>query len=209
VLAAAWRRYPQPADLETNTPHRTQARTPRAFWCFLLAMGLIGLGYADYPLIAFRLDTDHVVGVDLIPVLYAAAMAAEAVAALMLGRLFDRYGMRTLIGATVLTAAFGPLVFLGTAPLVVCGVICWGVGMAAQESIVKAVVTGLVNARRRAFAFGLFDTGFGVFWFAGSLLLGLLYDTSLAGLVTLTVVAQLAAIPLFLLTSHLRRTAAA
>jgi MFS family permease len=171
-------------------------------------MGLVGLGYADYPLIAFRLDTDHVVGLDLIPVLYAAAMAAEALAALALGRLFDRYGMPTLVGATLLTATFGPLVFLGTDPLVILGVVCWGIGMAAQESIVKAVVTGLVDPRRRAFAFGLFDTGFGVFWFAGSLLLGLLYDTSVTGLVTLTIVAQLAAIPLFLLTSRLRRTAA-
>ncbi|GIL25460.1 MFS transporter [Actinocatenispora comari] len=207
VLARAWRRYPQPAELENAPAPTARTRIPPAFWCFLLAMGLVGLGYADYPLIAFRLDTDHVVGPDLIPVLYAAAMAAEALAALALGRLFDRYGMPTLVGATLLTAAFGPLVFLGTAPLVVLGVICWGIGMAAQESIVKAVVTGLVDPRRRAFAFGLFDTGFGVFWFAGSLLLGLLYDTSVTGLVTLTIVAQLAAIPMFLLTSRLRRTA--
>jgi predicted MFS family arabinose efflux permease len=42
--------------------------------------------------------------------------------------------------------------------------------------------------------------GFGVAWFAGSLALGLLYDWSLPAVVVFSVAAQLAAIPLLLLT---------
>jgi MFS family permease len=102
----------------------------------------------------------------------------------------------------VLTACFPPLVFLGGAALVAVGMVLWGLGMAAQESIVKATVTGMVGPERRASAFGLFDTGFGVFWFAGSLALGVLYDHSVTALVVFSVVLQLAAIPLLLRAKH-------
>lgn len=89
-----------------------------------------------------------------IPVLYAVVMAAEAVASLVLGAAFDRFGMATVMAATVLTAAFAPLVFLSGAAAATLGMVLWGVGMAAQESVVKAAVTGMVPTGRRATAYG-------------------------------------------------------
>lgn len=196
VLAGAWRQYPNPADLDVGESVPERRGTPRAFWIYLVAMGLIAAAYADYPLIAYHFGKDHVVTTTWIPVLYAGAMATEAVASLVLGRLFDRWGLWTVVGATLLTACFPPLVFVGGAALAVLGVVLWGLGMAAQESIVKAAITGMVGADRRASAFGLFDTGFGVFWFVGSIALGVLYDHSVTALVVFSVVLQLAAIPL-------------
>ena len=57
----------------------------------------------------------------------------------------------------------------------------------------------MVSPQRRASAYGLFTTGYGVFWFLGSVLIGLLYTVSIPLLVTFCVVVELAAIPLFLL----------
>ncbi|MEU9244453.1 MFS transporter [Streptomyces sp. NPDC048385] len=202
VLASAWRQYPNPADLEVGESPPSRRGVPRSFWIFLAGMGLIAAAYADYPLIAYHLGRNHVVTAAWIPVLYAGAMAAEALAALFLGRLFDRWGLWTVIAATVLTACFPPLVFLGGAVLVAVGVVLWGLGMAAQESIVKATVTGMVGPARRASAFGLFDTGFGVFWFVGSLVLGALYDRSVTALAVVSAMLQLAAIPLLLKAKH-------
>ncbi len=73
--------------------------------------------------------------------------------------------------------------------------ILWGVGMSAQESLLKAVVSGLLPEGKRSTAFGLYDTGFGIAWFLGSALMGVLYTRSLAGLVLFSVTAQLAALP--------------
>ena len=173
---------------------------PRVFWVYLAGMGLIAAAFADYPLIAYHFSVAHVLSTDLIPVLYAVAMGTEAIAALVLGRLFDRVGLWTVVGATVLTACFAPLVFLGTAPLAVLGMVFWGLGAAAQESIVKAAITGMVAPQRRATAYGLFDTGFGICWFLGSVILGILYDHSVVGLVVFSVVLQLAAVPVLLWT---------
>ncbi|WP_335937461.1 MFS transporter [Streptomyces sp. PTD5-9] len=200
VLAVAWRRYPEPADLATPEDLPRESGVSRAFWLYLAGMGLVALAYADYPLIAYHFGRSQVVPVAWVPVLYAVAMAAEAVSALVLGRLFDRFGLLTVVAATVLTACFAPLVFLGGTALAVVGVMVWGVGMAAQESIVKSVITGMAGPGRRAFAFGLFDTGFGVCWFAGSVVLGVLYGHSVTALVVFSAAAQLASIPLLLAT---------
>src|SRR5581483_8472680 len=114
---------------------------PGSFWIYLAAMGLIAIGYADYPLIAYHFSQSHTVPTTWVPVLYAVAMAAEALSSLALGRAFDRVGLLSVVVATVATAAFAPLAFLGNAPLAVLGVLMWGLGMAAQESVVKATVT--------------------------------------------------------------------
>ena len=59
----------------------------------------------------------------------------------------------------------------------------------------------MVPRDRRATGFGLFNAGFGVFWFLGSALMGFLYDFSLGALVAFSVTAQLLAIPFFLAVS--------
>lgn len=195
VLAVAARLYPRPHDLEASAGQLTSTGIPRVFWIYLIGMGLVAAAFADFPLIAYHFSKANVVPADWIPVLYAVAMGTEALAALALGRLFDRIGLLTVVGATLLTAFFAPLVFLGGAALAVVGMVLWGLGMAAQESIVKAAITGMVSANRRATAYGLFDTGFGVFWFVGSVALGLLYDRSVIALVVFSVGLQLAAMP--------------
>jgi hypothetical protein len=76
--------------------------------------------------------------------------------------------------------------------------------MGAQESILKAAVTGMVPKQSRATGYGIFECSFGVFWFLGSWLMGTLYDLNLAAMVIVSVVAQLGAIPLYIAST--RRT---
>jgi predicted MFS family arabinose efflux permease len=64
-----------------------------------------------------------------------------------------------------------------------------------------------VSADRRAYAFGVFNAVYGVSWFLGSTLLGVLYDRSLVALVVFSVVIQLAAIPVLVATGRQGRGA--
>jgi hypothetical protein len=61
VLLSARRQYPTLADLELREAVPDRAGIPRGFWLYLLAMGLMAMGYADYPLIAYHLSNAHVV----------------------------------------------------------------------------------------------------------------------------------------------------
>jgi predicted MFS family arabinose efflux permease len=128
-----------------------------------------------------------VVADDWIPVLYGIAMAVDAVAALVLGRLFDGFGLHILIVVPVLSCVFAPLAFSESFALVLAGIILWGIGMGAQESIIRAAIAVMIPADRRGTAYGAFNSIYGVAWFAGSALMGMLYDVSLHALIAFSV----------------------
>ncbi|MDR7422157.1 MAG: MFS transporter [Armatimonadota bacterium] len=207
VLVVARFLYPRPRDLETAAPRLEAAGLRRPFWVYLAGMALVGAGYADFPLIAFHLGQRAVAPAAAIPVLYAVAMGVDALAALIFGRLFDRHGLPVLTVAVLVSALFAPLVFLGGFAAAAAGMVLWGVGMGAQESIMRAAVAGMAPPDRRGAAYGIFNTGYGLCWFLGSAAMGLLYGVSTAGLVLFSVAAQLAAIPLLLWVGRVMRGA--
>jgi MFS family permease len=198
ALTVANRLYRNPQIFEPITPEFETHGFPRRFWIYLVAASLIAVGFADFPLIAFRFQDQSVVSAHIIPVFYAVAMAADAGAALLIGRAFDRLGMVVLVAISIATAAFAPLVFLGSAPVALAGVIVWAVGVGAQESVLRAAIAPMVSVARRATAYGIFNAAFGFAWFAGSALMGVIYDRTVGGLVVFCVFAQLASVPFFL-----------
>ncbi len=200
ALAAARVSYPRPRELEAGAGGEVGLSGPRAFpaefWMYLAAIGLVAAAYADFPLIAFHLKSRAVVEDKWIPLFYAGAMGVDALAALAFGWWYDRKGIVAVAGAVVFSAVFPALVFSSQAALVAAGMALWGIGMGAQESIARAAVAGLVSADRRATGYGVFNTGFGIAWFAGSALMGVLYARSLPALVGFSVLAQAASLPL-------------
>jgi MFS family permease len=202
VIVIAARLYPHPQHLEVSAAKLETRGFRRPYWLYVAAVGLIGAGYADFPLIAFHFGKVAVVPANWIPLFYAVAMGVDAVAALILGRLFDRLGMPVIMAVSILAAFFAPLVFLGGFDLALWGMVLWGIGMGAQESVIKAALAEMVPRERRATGYGMFNAGFGLFWFLGSALMGILYDFSLGALIAFSMAAQLAAIPLFFLISR-------
>jgi MFS family permease len=195
VLVLARQRYPDPRDFEIGTPPLETQGFPRVFWVYLLAIGLIAAGYADFPLIAYHFQKTSLASEGWIPLFYAVAMGVDAVAALVCGRLFDRLGFTVLGGVALVSALFAPLVFLGNFHVALLGMVLWGIGMGAQESIMRAAVGGMVPAARRGTAYGVFNSGYGLLWFAGSALMGVLYDASLLTLIVFSMGVQLLAVP--------------
>jgi MFS family permease len=198
VLVAARLLYPRPKDLEALLPELETKGYPRRFWLYIAAASLIGAGYVDFPLIAFHFEKASVLSDNMIPILYAVAMGVDALTALVLGSLFDRKGVTVLIFATVLAAFFAPLVFLAGSYLAFIGMALWGLGMGAQESIMRAVIAEMIPANRRASAYGIFNAAFGLFWFLGSLLMGILYDFSVPAVIVSSVALQLGSVPVLL-----------
>jgi len=196
VLAVARLNYPQPHDLEPSFRVREASGLRWTFWFYLIAVACIALGFADYPLAAFHMKTEGIVADKWIPLIYAGAMGVDALSALTFGRLYDSKGFPVLFVMIAVSAWSAPLVFLTGPVLLILGMALWGVGMGAQESIIRAVVADIVPRDRRATGYGVFNAGFGLAWFVGSALMGLLYDRSLIALTAFSVVAQLASLPL-------------
>lgn len=193
ALFFARSQYPRPQELEIPVPKLGREGIQKGFWVYLVASAAIAAGYVDFPLIAYHLKRTAILADKWIPLIYAAAMATDGLSAMALGKLYDRHGIKVLAGVCLLTSLFPPLVFLGREELMVLGMIIWGVGMGAQESILRAAIPQMVPPERRATAYGVFHTAFGVSWFAGSAAMGSLYDLSLAGVIGLSTALQVGA----------------
>jgi len=199
TLAKARQLYPQPYNLEKVSPELETKGFPRKFWLYITAIALVAAGYADFPLIAYHFKKVSIVSDTWIPLFYAITMGVDALAALFFGYLYDRKGISILIITTLVAIPFAPLVFLGGFYTALTGMILWGIGMGAQESIMRAAIAEMVPANRRGTGYGIFNMGYGICWFLGSAIMGVFYDFSLMVLIIFSIVSQLASIPLLLL----------
>jgi MFS family permease len=127
----------------------------------------------------------------------------------VLGKLLDRLGLTILLIGFGVPAFFAPLVFLRDMPLEFIGMILWGIGMGAQDSCLKAVLSHVLPPEKRGTGFGVFDTGFGIAWFAGSAIMGLLYEKSIPALIAFSVIFQILALPVLAFANRQERQPAA
>lgn len=195
LLAFSRYLYPHPEDLEIEKRSIQGAGFDKPFWLFVVAGCFIAAGFVDFPLIAYHFEREKIAPAVWIPLLYSIAMGVEGISALFLGKWFDKYGIMILMASIVCSALLAPFVFWGNFTWALAGMIFWGIGMGAQESIMRAVIAHLAGVSERATAFGMFYLWFGIFWFAGSALIGFLYDRSLILLVVFSVLTQLASLP--------------
>jgi MFS family permease len=184
---------------------RAGRQLPRAFWLFAASAGLATAGLVTFGVISYHLVTAHLVATAAVPLVYAAAMATEAVAALAGGWVHDRWGARGLLVLPFLVAAVPGLAFSDAWGTALAGVLIWGAATGLQDSTVKALVAQLVPTGRRATGYGLFAAVQGVAAVGGGALAGELSARSVPALVAVVGVLQLAALGLLLVTLRARR----
>ena len=78
---------------------------------------------------------------------FGGILITNAVASLILGRLYDRFGMPVVIVAFFLSSLFAPLVFLGNFVAAIAGMVLWGIGFGAQDTLLKALVKDELKRR--------------------------------------------------------------
>jgi MFS family permease len=203
VLVRLARRVPDPsvyedgagrvaAEVPATNSKAVRAGSPlaglgRVFWRYAMFSAVTMAGFATFGLIGFHLVDAGLVSPQAVPLVYAGAMAADAVAALVTGRLFDRWGLRVRVALPVLAGAGTALAFTGSvasalvAPALV-GAGLWGAAMGVQESTMRAAVADLVPASRRPTAYGAFAAVYGLAWLVGGAGLGALYGHAHAAL---------------------------
>lgn len=186
--------------LEPPPPHaapRTDTPFSRLYWRYLAFVAVGVAGFAHFTLLAYHLEVRALVAPAAIPLLFALAMGVDAVTALVVGRLYDRLGLRVLYALPLLTLPAAPLAFLPSSVwLIALGVALWGAAMGLQESLMRAAVADLTPASRRGQAYGLFDFTYGAAWMVGSVVMGGLYGLAPGYLVAFALLLQLSALAL-------------
>ena len=213
-------KFPNPEHFEPEPKEYIPFKMKKEFILYIAGISLFAFGFIDYSIIIMHVsrtyshlasglsETSALVSTGSLPLLYAGAMLVDAVAALFFGMMYDKNGVKALVWSTVISAPFAVFVFaFDSVPMLLIGAALWGVGMGAQESILKAAVTSMVPKASRATGYGVFECSFGAFWFLGSWLMGVLYDVSIPAMIAVSVIAQLAAIPLYIGSSKLMKKA--
>jgi len=190
--------FPVPAKLEQGEPAtKIEGFTPN-FWLYMVAAACFGAGLMSFEFISVHFASHHTVNEQWIPIFLGISTGFGVLANLVLGRLYDRAGISTVVGAVLVSALFSPFVFLGSFGVALFGMLLWGVGYATQDTLFKAIVADRLPEGRRNFAFGIFYTGYGGGWLIGSIATGLLYHVSVAAVIAFSMAVQLGSIPLFL-----------
>lgn len=205
VLLLTLRRHTQEAqpDRAAAASDRVGAHLePRAlslqFYAFATSCALGTLGLMTFGVIGFHLVDARLVTTAVVPLIYAAAMGTEAVAALVTGFAYDRWGAAVLYTLPVGVVAVSALALADTLTVVVAGVLLWGAVTGVQDSTVKALVADLVPQPRLATAYGVFAAFQGLAALAGGTLAGGLYTEHRTLFITLVALTQvLSAILLF------------
>ena len=193
-------KYPNPEVFEKVQEEETRFKFKKSFVFYMIAICLFAFGFADFTLITLHAAKVQAFPLSGLSLLYAAAMAVDAFAALFFGWLFDKIGIKALILSTLCSTFFSGFVFITDNPVFIgFGIVLWGIGIGAQESIMKAAVSSIIPKNMRSTGFGIFETGFGIAWFLGSWILGALYDINPLWLVFVSVMAQLGSVAFYMI----------
>jgi MFS family permease len=208
VLFTAFFLVKNPEELEKDVVKKPQPdRITRTFWLYCIFTFVTTLGFLNFAIIGYHLKANAIVTDAQIPLLYALAMAVDAVIGLFVGKMYDRLkirfdnehaGLLMLIILPVFTATLPIFTLSFHIGLIITGVVLWGVVMGTHETIMKAGIADITSIRKRGTGYGIFNMLYGVAIFIGSAAAGFLYDYSINLLIILMVAVELAAVPVFL-----------
>ncbi len=169
ILAYAYVRVPHPEKFED----KIDSKIDRTFWTYLVFVFLSVAGFVNFQILSYHFKVSGI-GDDLIPVLYALAMGVDAVFALIVGRAYDRMGLKVLLAIPAITAL---IPFSFTCPF---AVVLLGMVVATHETVMRSAVADLSGVGKRGTAYGLLNLAYGLGFFFGSSVVGYLYGISLS-----------------------------
>jgi MFS family permease len=191
--------YPLPSELEPSAGRRELKKAfTESYWLYMAAASLFAVGIFSYELVAYHLLKTKMLRAEWIPVFLAGITGLGVGTNLILGKLYDKFGLPVILAAVFLSSGFSCLMFFGGFTGILLAMPLLGIAYATQDTLFAALISGLLPRGQRNFAFGLFYLGYGLGWLSGSTAIGLLYDQSLSALVLVTTIAQLLSLPLFL-----------
>ena len=207
VLFAAFFMVKNPEELEKDVVKKPQPdKITRTFWLYCIFTFVTTLGFLNFAIIGYHLKANSIVTDAQIPLLYALAMAVDAVIGLVIGKMYDRLkirfdndhaGLLMLIILPVFTATLPLFTLSFHLGMIITGVVLWGVVMGTHETIMKAGVADITSIRKRGTGYGIFSMMYGIAIFIGSAAAGFLYDYSINLLIILMIAVELAAVPVF------------
>ena len=207
VLALVHRKFVR----EELTPEvDTTQKPPRLqpiFWIYSAFTFFVAFGLINFSLIGYHLKTQQIVSDGMVPILYAVAMAVDALVAIFIGKGYDRLkrqlrhktgGVLILLIVPLLTAFVPLLTLFHSVSMLWIGMVLMGGVLGAHETVMRSAIADITPFSKRGIGFGIFNTVYGLSLLLGSLLMGWLYDLEQQPIiVAMTIISEGAAVALY------------
>jgi MFS family permease len=176
-------KVPNPEKFEIEDKN-TEEKLSKTFWLYSAFTVLTTMGFISFAILGYFFKEKNILNDFQIPFFYAIAMGVDAVAALIIGRLYDKVktrhnnvkaGLKTLIVIPILTIFIPILSFTGKYWAAISSIMLWGVVMGCHETIMKSAIADLTHLKKRGTGYGIFNTFYGIAFFVAGSLFGLLY----------------------------------
>lgn len=185
-----------------------QEKLSPLFWLYSLFTLVSTAGFVNFSTTGYHLKARQLMSDGEITLLYAGAMAVDAVAALAVGKLYDGMkhrlqrptgGIMALAAIPLLTALIPFLALSTSRALIIAGMMLFGVVMGMHETVMRSAIADITPYYKRGTGYGVFNAAYGLALMAGAFLMGKLYDLRLVWLIqALTVALQAGAVLLFI-----------
>lgn len=180
--------YPKPESLKAKSDKAIDIKFNNVFYLYILFSMLTICGYPHFQIMSYHFKKVQIIADEIIPILFALAMGVDAITALIIGGLFDRFKLKVLFFIPLLSIPIPIFAFLGEeAILIVISAILWGIVMGFQETVMKSAVAEITLVEKRGSAYGIFHSLFGFAWLVGSLVIGRLYEISIVYLIVFSI----------------------
>jgi MFS family permease len=160
------------AKMEFREEVQKEAKTGISLHSYMLFTFFSVSGLASFQLIAFHAEVNRLMSPGMIPLAYSLAMAVDALAAIATGRIFDKFGFKSLILIPLLTPVSVALSFSYN---IFAGIMLFGAVIGMHESIMRAGLAEITPAQKRASAYGAFNAIVGLGFFISGISFGFLY----------------------------------
>lgn len=182
-------------------------KLPARFWLYTGFCGLVLAGVATFGVLSYHMVSTHVTDDAIVPIIYAGAMAIDAVFAAITGVLYDKLGTKVLFALPLISAAIPWFAYSSDLGIILIGVLLWGASLGIQESTMRAAVSDMVPSDRRATSYGMFSVAIGIGSLIGGAMAGILYTISVPLLIGYTSVVEIVALALLAFIAKTRKVA--
>lgn len=177
------------------------------FWIYTAFTFFCTLGFVNFSTVGYHLKANNLMSDGNITLVYSVAMIADAVAALLVGKAYDRLKIRTemrtggilvLMAIPFITMLLPILTLSHSTTLIVIGMIVFGIVMGTHETVMRSAIADITPFDKRGTGYGVFNTSYGLALLGGAALMGLFYDMNKIGvIIAFTCATELIAIILY------------
>lgn len=162
-----------------------EEQTNPIFWMYMAFTFFCTMGFVNFSTVGYHLKTAGLMSDGNIVLLYSMAMAVDAVAALVVGRAYDKCkkssgeksgGLLILVILPILSLLQPFFSLSHSVPLLCIGLVLFGIIMGMHETVMRSAIADVTPFHKRGIAYGIFNAAYGLALFIGASLMGFLYD---------------------------------